>query len=164
MAETAIVERELVFEQQIMHLPEAADACRSLGELGRGHCGRMRVGQRKIVTTIATSVTGFGFPFDHLLPSHVTGIISLAVLALALPALYIYGLAGAWRWICVVAAVLALYLNVFVLVVRDFGKMPALHSLAPTQAEPPFAIAQGIVLVAYLAFGALAVKKFHPRA
>src|ERR1700674_4811479 len=99
-----------------------------------------------LVTTVATSVTGFGFPFDHLLPSHKVGIISLIVLAVAIPARYAFHLAGAWRWIYVVAAVIALYLNVFVLIVRSFEKVPSLKAMAPTQSEPPFLIAQLVVM------------------
>src|SRR5271166_1763630 len=91
-----------------------------------------------LITTVATSVTGFGFPFDHLLPSHVLGVISLLVLAIAVPARYVFHLAGAWRWIYVVTAAMALYLNVFVAVAQSFMKVPALHVLAPTQKEPPF--------------------------
>jgi hypothetical protein len=117
-----------------------------------------------LATTILTSVTGFMFPFDGLLPSHIFGVISLVVLAAALAAYYGYRLAGAWRWIYVTGAVLALYLNVFVLVVQAFLKVPAINALAPTQAEPPFAIAQGIVLLVFVAAGVLAVMKFRPAA
>src|SRR5205807_4062307 len=85
-----------------------------------------------LVTTVATSVTGFGFPFDHLLPSHIVGIILLVVLAIAIVARYAFHLAGAWRGIYVVSAAIALYLNVFVLVVQAFEKVPALRPLAPT--------------------------------
>src|SRR5215813_15394557 len=89
-----------------------------------------------LLTTILTSVTGFLFPFTTLLPSHIVGIISLVVLAIALLALYGFGLRGAWRWIYVVTAVVALYLNSFVAVVQAFQKIAYLHDLAPTQAEP----------------------------
>ncbi|MEO7431293.1 MAG: hypothetical protein ABIV12_04380 [Dokdonella sp.] len=115
-----------------------------------------------LATTVATSVTGFFFPFDHLLPSHIVGIMSLAALAIALAALYALHLRGAWRWIYVATAVFPLYLNVFVLVAQAFQKVPALHALAPTQAEPPFAIAQGIVLLVFIALGIVATRKFHP--
>ena len=115
-----------------------------------------------LATTAATSVTGFGFPFDHLLPSHITGIVSLVVLAITIPALYVFHLARSWRWIYVVGAVISLYLNVFVLIVQLFLKVPALHALAPTQNEPPFAIAQGAALVFFIVIGVLAVRKFHP--
>lgn len=114
-----------------------------------------------LATTVATSVTGFGFPFDHLLPSHMVGIISLLVLALAIGARYPLRLAGAWRRIYVISAVIALYLNSFVGVVQAFQKVPALRALAPTQAEPPFAIAQGVVLVLFIALGILAAKRFR---
>src|ERR1700674_3653201 len=117
-----------------------------------------------LATTVATSVTGFAFPFDHLLPSHKVGIISLVILAVAIPARYMFHLAGAWRWIYVIGAATALYLNVFVLVVQAFLKVPALKALAPTQKEPPFLLAQLVVLVVYLAFTILAAKKFHIQA
>src|SRR5713226_7035626 len=91
-----------------------------------------------LATTVATSVTGFGFPFDHLLPPHKVGIISLLVLAVAMLGRYAFHLAGAWRWIYVVGTVVALYLNVFVALVQAFQKVPALKAMAPTQSEPPF--------------------------
>jgi hypothetical protein len=115
-----------------------------------------------LVTTILTSVTGFLFPFEKLLPSHIFGIISLVVLAVTLYALYVRRLAGAARWLYVSTALFALYLNVFVLVVQVFVKIPFFKALAPTQAEPPFAIAQGVVLLAFVAFGILALRAFHP--
>ena len=114
-----------------------------------------------LIATILTSATGFLFPFGKLLPSHVVGIISLVVLVVALLALYAMHLAGAWRWIYVVTAALALYFNVFVLVVQAFQKVSFLQPLAPTQSEPPFQIAQGVVLVAFLVLGYLAVKRFR---
>ena len=114
-----------------------------------------------LITTVATSLTGFGFPFDHLLPSHKVGIISLVILTIAIPARYLFHLAGAWRSIYVIGAATALYLNVFVLVVQAFQKVPALRALAPTQKEPPFLIAQLLVLAIYLSFTILAAKPFH---
>jgi hypothetical protein len=114
-----------------------------------------------LATTVATSVTGFGFPFDHFLPSHGVGILSLVVLAIAMVALYSFHLAGAWRRIYAVCAVIALYLNVFVLVVQAFEKVPPLRALAPTQSEPPFAIAQLLVLALFVALGIAAAKKFR---
>jgi len=114
-----------------------------------------------LATTVATSVTGFGFPFDHLLPSHKVGIISLLVLAIAILARYVFHLAGAWRRIYVVSASVALYLNVFVGVVQAFEKVPALKELAPTQKEPPFLVAQLVVLVIFVALTILATKKFR---
>ncbi len=112
-------------------------------------------------TTVLTSVSGFGFPFDHLLPAHIVGIISLVILAVAIPARYMFHLAGSWRWIYVIGATTALYLNVFVLVVQSFMKVPALKALAPTQTEPPFLVAQSIVLVVYLGLTVLATRRFH---
>jgi hypothetical protein len=112
-----------------------------------------------LATTVATSVTGFGFPFDHLLPSHKVGILSLVVLAVAIVALYAFRLAGAWRRVYVICAGIAVYLNVFVLVVQLFQKVPALKAIAPTQKEPPFAIAQLMVLFAVLAV--LAAVRFR---
>jgi hypothetical protein len=117
-----------------------------------------------LATTVLTSVTGFFFPFDKILPSHIVGIISLVVLAIAILALYALHLAGSWRWIYEVSAVLALYLNVFVGVVQAFQKLPLLASLAPTQSEPPFLIAQAVVLVIFVGLGIAAVRSFHPPA
>src|ERR1700685_1606299 len=114
-----------------------------------------------LVTTVLTSATGFLFPVEHLLPSHVVGIISLVVLAVAVLARYARHLNGAWRPIYVICAVLALYLNVFVLVVQSFMKVPAVHALAPTQKEPPFLIAQLIVMAIFIGLGVGAAKKFR---
>jgi hypothetical protein len=116
-----------------------------------------------LATTVLTSVTGFPFPRDHILPSHIVGVISLVVLAIAIFALYSRRLAGPWRWVYVVGAVMALYLNVFVLVVQSFLKVPTLNALAPTQSEPPFIVAQSVVLVLFVVLGVLAVRSFHPR-
>jgi len=117
-----------------------------------------------LATTVLTSATGFLFPFNKLLPSHVVGIISLGVLAIALLALYGLHLAGVWRWIYVAAAVLALYLNVFVGVVQAFQKLAFLQPFAPTQTEAPFIVAQVLVLAIFAALGVLAVRSFHPEA
>jgi hypothetical protein len=115
-----------------------------------------------LASTVLTSVTGYGFPFEHLLPSHIVGAISLVVLAVTIVARYTYHLAGVWRSVYVIGATIALYLNVFVLVVQLFLKVPVLTALAPTQSEPPFAIAQGVVLVLFVVLGFLAVGKFRP--
>ncbi len=115
-----------------------------------------------LLTTVLTSVTGFMFPFNGLLPSHIVGAISLVALAVALIALYAFRLGGAWRWVYVVTAVIALYFNVFVGVVQAFRKFAFLHALAPTQSEPPFAIAQLVVLALFVWLGYLAVRRFHP--
>src|SRR5713101_8779366 len=112
-----------------------------------------------LATTVATSVTGFGFPFDHLLPSHKVGIISLVILTVAIVARYGLHLAGAWRRIYVVCAAVALYLNVFVGVTQAFLKFPALTALAPKQTEPPFAVAQLVVLALFIALTIAATKK-----
>jgi hypothetical protein len=117
-----------------------------------------------LVTTILTSVTGFLFPFDKLLPSHMIGILSLVLLAIACVALYGMKLSGAWRWIYVLTAMIALYLNVFVLVIQSFLKIGPLHALAPSvpPSEPPFAIVQGIVLVLFIVAIISAVRRFRP--
>ena len=115
-----------------------------------------------LLTTVLTSATGFLFPRGPLLPSHIVGIISLVILAVAIIALYVGKLAGSWRWIYVVTAVIALYLNVFVLVAQLFAKFEPLRKLAPTQSEPPFAIAQGIVLLIYIWLCVKAVRQFRP--
>lgn len=115
-----------------------------------------------LATTILTSLTGFGFPFQHVTPGIILGILSLVVLAIAVPARYSFHMAGKWRAIYVVTAVIALYFNCFVLIAQSFLKIPALHALAPKGNEPPFAIAQGILLVLFIVAGIRAVKKFHP--
>jgi hypothetical protein len=115
-----------------------------------------------LLTTVLTSVTGFGFPFTHLLPSHKIAIISLLVLAIAILARYSFHMVGKWRWIYVVTAMIALYLNVFVLVFQSFEKVPALKAMAPTQSEPPFLVAQLAVMAIFIVLTIFAVKKFHP--
>ena len=117
-----------------------------------------------LATTVATCVTGFGFSGDQLLPSHIVGIISLVVLAVAIFARYSRHLAGAWRWIFVVGAMVALYLNVFVLLVQAFRKVPALTSMAPTQSEPPFLITQLVVLALFIVATVFAAIRFRGEA
>ncbi len=117
-----------------------------------------------LATTVLTSVTGFFLPAAHFMASHGVGILSLLVLAITLFALYSRHLAGAWRRTYVITAVIALYLNVFVLVAQLFAKVPALKELAPTQTEVPFKAAQGVVLLAFIIFGALASVRFRPTA
>ena len=114
-----------------------------------------------LLTTAATSVTGFLFPFHKLLPSHILGIVSLLVLAVTIPALYVFHLAGPWRRTYVIGAVIALYLNVFVLIAQLFMKVPALKALAPTQSEPPFLGTQVVVMLIFIVLGVLAAKRFH---
>lgn len=114
-----------------------------------------------LVTTIATSVTGFFFPFKTFGPPHILGVLSLIVLAAALWALYGARLAGAARWIYVVSAVVALYFNVFVGVVQAFGKIAPLHALAPTGGGPVFGGAQGVVLLLFVVLGYRAVRSFR---
>ena len=114
-----------------------------------------------LVTTVLTSVTGFLFPSDQVLPSHIVGVVSLLVLAIAIVALYGYRLARSWRWIYVAGAVLALYLNVFVLVAQAFQKVTFLNALAPMQSDPAFIIAQVIVLVIFVMLAVGALKTFH---
>ena len=112
-----------------------------------------------IWTTVATSVTGFLFPFHRFLPSHAIGIISLVVLTVAIYAIYGRRLAGAWRRVYAVLAMIALYLNVFVLVFQLFDKVPALKVLAPTKTEGPFKEAQLAVLVIFVVLTILAAIK-----
>ena len=115
-------------------------------------------------TTLATSVTGFLFPFKGFTPAIGTGIVALLVMAPTFFALYGKKLAGFWRPTYVIGAVISLYLNFFVLVVQSFLKIPALNALAPTQKEPPFAIAQGLALLAFVGLGIAATIKFKPAA
>ena len=114
-----------------------------------------------LISTVATSVTGFFFPFHGVTPAIVVGIISLVLLAGAIVARYARRLAGAWRWIYVVTAMISLYLNVFVLVVQLFQKVPVLKALAPTQSEPPFAVTQLVVLALFGLLTIIAAIKFR---
>jgi hypothetical protein len=114
-----------------------------------------------LTTTVLTSVTGFMFPFEKVTPGIKLGIISLVVLAITIAARYAFHLAGAWRAIYAAGATLALYLNVFVLVVQSFEKVPALKELAPTQSEAPFLVTQLAVLVAFLVLGTFATIRFR---
>jgi hypothetical protein len=113
-------------------------------------------------TTVATSVTGFMFPVHKFLPSHGLGILSLIVLAIAIVARYRHHLSGGWRRTYAISAVLALYFNVFVVIVQLFEKVPALHALAPTQSEPPFQAAQLTALVLFAFLGIRGAMKFRP--
>jgi hypothetical protein len=115
-----------------------------------------------LATTILTSLTGFPLPPFGFDPPRAVGVLSLILLVGAVAAYYGFRLAGAWRWIFVACAVAALYLNVFVAIVQGFMKVPALHELAPTQSEPPFAIVQGIVLLVFIGLGIWAAIKFRP--
>ncbi len=115
-----------------------------------------------LLSTAATSVTGFFFPNLKIGPPVIFGIVSLAVLTPVLLALYQYRLAGPWRWIYVAGAAFALYLNSVVGVVQAFQKLPFLKPLAPTQSEPPFLVAQAIVLVVIVGLTVLALRRFRP--
>src|SRR6266852_4148678 len=117
-----------------------------------------------LLFTILTSATGFLFPVEKLLPSHIIGILSLVLLAIACIALYGTKLSGAWRWIYVVTALLSLYFNVFVLVIQSFLKIPALTALAPGNppSGPVFAVVQGIVLVFFVLMIIGAWRRFKP--
>jgi len=113
-----------------------------------------------LVTTLLTSLTGFLFPFHKFLPSHGVGIVSVLVLAVTIPALYVFHLAGPWRRTYVIGAVIALYLNVFVLIAQLFMKVPALKALAPTGSEPPFLVTQVAVMLIFIVLGVFAAKRF----
>ena len=114
-----------------------------------------------LATTVATSVTGFFFPFEKLLPSHILGIISLMVLAIAIVVRYPRKMHGGWRRTYAVTAVIAFYLNFFVLIVQSFMKIPVLHDAAPTQQEAPFVISQTIALAVFVALAILSVIRFR---
>jgi hypothetical protein len=120
-----------------------------------------------LLTTILTSATGFLIPpllFDKTLPSHIVGLLSLVLLLFACVALYFMKLSGAWRWIYALTALLALYLNVFVLAIQSFLKVPALHALAPSvpPSGPVFGVVQGIVLVFFVLMIIGALRRFRP--
>jgi hypothetical protein len=128
---------------------------------GRAHGGWTAL---FLATMILTSVTGFPLPPFGFDPPRAVGILSLVLLVVAVAGYYVFHLAGAWRWIYVVTAVAALYLDAFVAVFQAFLKIPAIHALAPTQSEPPFLVAQVAVLALFVILGFVAVRKFHPTA
>lgn len=115
-----------------------------------------------LVSTAATNITGFLFPFKGITPGIVIGVLSLVVLAFAVVGRYALNLNGPWRPIYIVAASVALYFNIFVFVVQLFEKVPQLRTLAPTQKEPPFAVAQILVLLLFVVFTGFALKRFRP--
>ena len=117
-----------------------------------------------LLFTILTSATGFLFPFEKLLPSHVVGILSLVLLAIACLALYVMKLSGPWRWVYVLTALASLYFNVFVLVIQSFLKVPALTALAPGNppSGPVFAVVQGIVLLFFVVMIIGAMRRYRP--
>jgi hypothetical protein len=114
-----------------------------------------------LLTTVLTCVTGFLFPFKGITPGIVVGILSMVLLALAIAALYLFHLAGGWRTTFAITAAISLYLNVFVLIVQLFEKVPALHALAPTQSEPPFKIAQLLALALFVVLTVVATRGFR---
>lgn len=126
--------------------------------------GRDRPGWTAVflATAFATSATGFGFPFNVVLPSHIVGVVALVVLAVTLPARYHFRRAGRWNAIYAIGVVASLWFLVFVAVAQAFTKIPALHALAPTQSEPPFAIAEGVVLALFVLAGFSAVRGSRP--
>jgi hypothetical protein len=111
-------------------------------------------------TTLATSITGYFFPFHGVLPSHIVGLISIIVLIIAIVARGRVG-AARWRRTYVITSMIALYLNVFVLIAQLFQKVPDLKALAPTQSEPPFGITQGLVLVIFIVLTIMSTRKLH---
>jgi hypothetical protein len=115
-----------------------------------------------LITAVLTTVTGFFFPFHGFTPAILLGIISLPFLALTIFARCSKQLAGAWRWIYVISAVMCLYFNLFVLVVQSFLKISTLHAMAPTQTESPFKVTQLTVLIVSVVLGIVAVIRFHP--
>jgi len=115
-----------------------------------------------LITAVATTMTGFFFPFHGFTPAIGLGIISLPFLAVTIFARYAKHLAGAWRWIFVIGAVICLYFNLFVAVVQAFEKIPGLHALAPTQTEPPFKLTQLVVLLVSVLLAIVAAIRFRP--
>jgi hypothetical protein len=115
-----------------------------------------------LVMIILTSVTGFPLPPFGFDPPRMVGILSLILLAIAVLAIYVFRVAGAWRWIFIVTAMTALYLDAFVGVIQAFNKLSFLHELAPNGNEPPFVIVQVVVLAIFVVLGFLAVRRFHP--
>ncbi len=132
--------------------------------LGGWLAGHLRSGWTAVflATTIATVLTGFLFPFTAFTPAIGFGVISTAVLAVAVFALYRRHLVGRWRVTFLLAALAALYLNTFVLIVQAFQKVGPLNALAPTGSEPPFAVAQGLLLIGFVAAGYRLTRRAAP--
>ena len=133
-----------------------------LGEPYLGHLVRVMLRLPADASALLTNFTGFLFPISGFTPALPVGVLSTVILAIALLALYGFRLAGAWRPIYVITAIAALYLNVFVAVVQAFQKLGPLQELAPTQSEPPFLAAQGLVLVLFVIAGFIALQRFSP--
>lgn len=125
---------------------------------------RSRLNGLFLMTGALTTLTGFMFPYHGMTPGIILGFITLPFLLLAAVAWYTGRLRGAWRVIYVLSALIVLYLDAFVAVVQSFEKIPALHALAPTGKEAPFAAVQGLVLLAFIVIGFLALKRFRPAA
>src|ERR1700733_9078855 len=117
-----------------------------------------------LLFTILTSATGFPFPFEGFKPSYVIAGLSLVLLLIACIALYGMKLAGAWRWIYVLTALLSLYFNVFVLVIQSLLKIPALAAVAPGNppSGPVFGVVQGMVLGFFILMIIGAIRRFRP--
>jgi hypothetical protein len=117
-----------------------------------------------LITTALTSITGFMFPFNGVTPGIIVGAISMVALALAVAARYAFKMQGAWRWIYIVTSGMALFLNVLVLIIQSFQKLPALHALAPNENDPAALITKIVALAAFVVLTIQAVRKFHPQA
>ena len=132
------------------------------GMLGTYHAGGLAA--IFLILTILTSVTGFMFPFNGVTPAILVGILSCVLLAIACIALYAMKAAGPWRWIYVLTALVSLYLNVFVLVIQSFLKIPPLHEIAPGNppAGPAFAVVQGVVLVFFVIMTIQVWRRYRP--
>jgi hypothetical protein len=127
-------------------------------DLLRGRIARLPT-DTFLVTAIATSVTGYFFPFSGVTPAMIVGAVALAILALVLLARHQFRFRGAWRWIYAIGTVASLYLLLFVLVVQMFRHIEVLQ---PYDGQAPFQAAQLAVLVAMIALGVLAVRRFQP--
>jgi hypothetical protein len=112
---------------------------------------------------LATSVTGFFFPFHHLLPSHYMSMASVYVAGVAILAWCKFHLAGAWRSIFAISTTIVLYLNVVVAVTQVFRHVSLLQSLAPTLSELPFLVVQLSLMALFVVLGPVAVKRFSDR-
>jgi len=112
-------------------------------------------------TTALTSVTGFFFPRHGFTPGQALGVLSLVCVSLAVVARYRRQLAGPWRTVYVICALISLYFDCFVLLVQLFQKVPALVELAPTQSEPPFVVTQAVVLAIFVAATIACVVRFR---
>ena len=116
-----------------------------------------------LVTSAATTITGFFFPFQGVTRALILGVITLLPLFFATLARYQKHLESSWRGTYVISVVIILYFNCLVLIVQSFDKIPSLHAMAPTMEAPAHKIAQLLNLIAFVILGIRSFKNYKPK-